>query len=108
MRDVQTRVHVGPSAIKVWTTTAAGQELIRAKIPMFPAHPSALTTLLRGIALWAATPMPVVISADSTLASSRVMALFAGAHSPGEEPLLRLILKRTRGRERRPNRGGER
>ncbi len=80
MRDVQTRVHVGPSTIKVWTTTAAGEELARAKMPANPGDPRALATLLRGLALWAARPMRVVISADSRLDSSRVVTLFTTTH----------------------------
>ena len=113
MSNWNTRVHVTEDTLKVWVRSATGEELVRARLPMRPADRWALTTLLRGLALWAGPPLPVVTSAAGRLDDSLVSDLFDAAIRPAEDPLLRLVFaprsERRRGRrdgdERSPARG---
>ena len=91
MTKWKTRVHVTPDTLKVWVRTATGEELVRARLPMPAGDPRALTTLLRGLALWAGPPLPVVTSATGRLDDSLVSDLFDAAIWPVEDPLLRQV-----------------
>lgn len=42
-----------------------GDDLIKARLPLRPAHPRALVTILEGIALFAGAPLRAVISAGN-------------------------------------------
>lgn len=106
MRRWKTRVHVTETALKVWVRTATDQELARVALPMGPGDGQALTTLLRGLALWAGPPLHVVISAAGRLDDSLVSDLFDAAMWPVEDPLLRLVFA-PRSEGRRGHRDGD-
>ena len=51
--------------IRLLVRNPQGNDLIKARLPLRPAHPRALVTILEGIALFAGTPVRAVISAGS-------------------------------------------
>lgn len=51
--------------LKLLVTSAEGDDLIKARLPLRPPHPRALLTMLEGIALWSGEPLYAVISAGA-------------------------------------------
>lgn len=51
------------SEVKLLVTSQEGDHLIKARLPIRPAHPRALLTMLEGIALYSGEPLYAVISA---------------------------------------------
>jgi hypothetical protein len=58
-----TTLRIGGDDLKVLVTCPAGNELLKAQLPIRPRHPRALLTLLEGVALWSGEPLYAVISA---------------------------------------------
>lgn len=80
--------------------TQDGDDILRAVLPLRPAHPRALATLLEGLALWTARPVDAVLLAGAHSATSPVDILFAGALMPPEHLHVRFAV-RSRRRPRR-------
>ena len=51
--------------LRLLVTSAEGDDLIKARLPLRPPHPRALLTMLEGIALFSGEPLCAVISAGS-------------------------------------------
>lgn len=58
-----TTMRMGRRELKLLVTSPTGDDLIKARLPILPAHPRSLLTMLEGVALWSGEPLYVVISA---------------------------------------------
>ncbi len=64
-------------------------DVMKARLPISPAHPRALLTLLEGVALWRGQPMHIALSAAELSAPWLGSGLFGDELWPGESPLVR-------------------
>jgi hypothetical protein len=60
-----TMLRIGGKELKLLVTSPAGDDLLKARLPVRPPHPRALLTLLEGVALWSGEPVLAVISAGA-------------------------------------------
>lgn len=60
-----TTLRIGHQDLKLLVTDPAGNDLIKARLPVRPPHPRALLTMLEGVALWSNQPVCAVISAGN-------------------------------------------
>jgi hypothetical protein len=83
--------------VQLRTTSAAAQLLIaspscdvmKARLPLPPAHPRALLTLLEGVALWSGTALTVALVAEPDCPSWLGSGLFGDELWPAESQLVR-------------------
>src|SRR5688500_17308552 len=64
-------------------------DVLKARLPLNPAHPRALLTLLAGLALWIGAPLSVVVSADAHSMDWLGSGLFGEELFPAESQLVR-------------------
>lgn len=64
-------------------------DVLKARLPLHPAHPRALLTLLESMALWGGAPLTAVISAEPGCPSWHDSGLFGDELWPGESLLVR-------------------
>lgn len=74
-------VRPGPNHTQI-LVTEDGDDCLRARLPIAPNHPRALSTLLEGLALWRSRPVRVVIVADGLSTPSSIDALLGDALYP--------------------------
>jgi hypothetical protein len=73
--------------IRLLVRNPQGDDLIKARLPLRPAHPRALVTILEGIALFAGKPVRAVISAGGGDAGLE-FEQWCDDLWPGESPLV--------------------
>lgn len=71
--------------------TVTGELLLRARLPLWPAHPRALLELLESIARYSGHPLDAVLSAAATSATSFDQALWADDIAWGPSPTVRVV-----------------
>ncbi len=92
MTPWKTIMLVEPLALKLLVKNAKGQDLLKAQLPLPPAHPRAVVTLLEGLALWSRPPLSTVIAVDDAVTPGQGDALFGDALWPDFGPLVQLDL----------------
>jgi hypothetical protein len=65
MAQWPTTIRIGAQDLKLLVTSPQGDDQIKARLLLRPAHPRALLSLLEGVALFSGEPLIVVISADN-------------------------------------------
>jgi hypothetical protein len=82
---------LGPHAVRLLLTSANGDELLKARLPLRALHPRAASSLLDGLALWAEHPLTVAIAADGSCAHTFVSWVFGPDRWPTDSALLRFL-----------------
>lgn len=101
MTPWKTIMLVEPLALKLLVKDAQGQDLLKAQLPLPPAHPRAVVTLLEGLALWSRPPLSTVIAVDDAVTPGQGDAIFGEALWPDFGPLVQLdLIDPERGTER--------
>jgi hypothetical protein len=77
------------SEARLLCTSPDWGDALKARLPLHPAHPRALLTLLEGLALWSGSPLSVVIAAEPGSPSWLDSGLFGDELWPGESQLVR-------------------
>jgi hypothetical protein len=77
------------SEARLLCTSPDWGDALKARLPLRPAHPRALLTLLEGLALWNGSPLRVVIAAEPGSPSWLNSGLFGDELWPGESQLVR-------------------
>lgn len=99
-----TTLRMASRELKLLVTSPTGDDLIKARLPVPPAHPRGLLTLLEGVALWSGEPLYVVISAGEQL-DARDGAQWCEDLWPAESSLVTFDFATPPARARRPLRG---
>ncbi|MBC8423031.1 hypothetical protein H8E07_02810 [bacterium] len=89
MSTWRTTLRLAAGSLKVLVTDPAGEDLLKARLPIQPSHPRALLTLLEGAALWSGSPLYAAVSAAARPGSSLASGLFGAALWPTESALVR-------------------
>ncbi len=91
--------------VRLLVRNPQGDDLIKARLPLRPAHPRALVTMLEGVALFGGTPLRAVISAGGCRDGELEFEQWCDDLWPAESPLVhfefalpaRSASRRTRG-----------
>lgn len=89
-----------PSSARLLVTDQEGDERVKARLPIHPDHPRAVTTLCEGLALWMGAPVRVVLVADGRSGRTDACALFGPELWPMESALVRFEVTSAPGRRR--------
>jgi hypothetical protein len=81
-----------PLSVKLLVKDARGKDLLKAELPLPPAHPRALVTLLEGLALWSRPPLSTAIAVDDAVPPGQGDALLGDDLWPDFGPLVQLEL----------------
>jgi hypothetical protein len=76
------------SELRLLITSPESGDVLKARLPLGPAHPRALLTLLEGIALWSGSALSVAISAERDFPGFHDSGLFGDELWPGESLLV--------------------
>jgi hypothetical protein len=87
--------------LKLLVMSPEGDDLIKARLPLRPAHPRALLTMLEGIALFSGEPLRAVISADAHRDERLDSERWFGDLWPAESAMVRFDFARPAERARR-------
>ncbi len=90
MTPWKTILLVEPLSVKLLVKDAKGQDLLKAQLPLPPAHPRAVVTLLEGLALWSRPPLSTAIAVDDAVSPGQGDAIFGDALWPDFGPLVQL------------------
>lgn len=88
-------------AARLLMTDREGNERLKARMPIHPGHPRALTTLCEGLALWVGSPLRVALFAGSRLERADAFSHFGPELWPTESALVHFDLQLPRARRRR-------
>ncbi len=83
------------------TDTTRGDDLLRARLNTWPAHPRALLTMCEGLALWHGLPLRVAVSADENARDCLDRVFYGGGLVDPHSPLVMLEVRPSRARARR-------
>jgi hypothetical protein len=89
MAQWPTTIRIGAEDLKLLVTSPAGDDLLKARLPLRPPHPRALLTLLEGVALLSGEPLYVVISAGNRRDDWLGCETWPDDLWPAESPLVR-------------------
>ena len=78
-----------PRSARLLVTDQEGDERLKARLPIHPEHPRALTTLCEGLALWSGTPLRVALVVADRSGRTDACALFGPDLWPPESALVR-------------------
>jgi len=76
------------SEVRLLITSPDSGDVLKARLPLSPAHPRALLTLLEGIALWSGARLTAVIAAEPDCPSWLDSGLFGDELWPAESLLV--------------------
>jgi len=88
MTPWKTMLLVEPLAVKLLVKDAKGKDLLKARLPLPPAHPRAVVTLLEGLALWSRPPLCTAIAVDDAVTPGQGDAVFGDMLVPDFGPLV--------------------
>lgn len=74
--------------IRLLVRNSQGDDLIKARLPLRPAHPRALVTILEGVALFGGAPLRAVISAGNCREAELAFEHWCDGLWPTESPLV--------------------
>jgi hypothetical protein len=83
-----TRVQCSEKDAKLLVTTTELGDVLKARLPLMPAHPRALLTLLEGLALWQGQPLSTALSVPARSLPFLDSALWGDDLWPAESPLV--------------------
>lgn len=89
MEPWKTVLRVGPSSTQLLMTDAAGNDVLKTRLPLRTEHPRALLTLLEGLALWCGRPLVVAVAVAKPCPRSCVSTLFGDDLLPIDSALVR-------------------
>jgi len=87
MQDWRSTLRVTPKGLLLLVTSESG-DLVKARLPLAPAHPRALVTLLEGLALWRGRALPIAVSVGANSPAWAGSGLFGDDLFPAESPLV--------------------
>jgi hypothetical protein len=88
-------------AMRLTVQTVTGDLLLRARLPLWPAHPRAVLELLEALARYSGHPLDAVLSAAATSANSFETALWDDDIVWGPSPMVRVVAAGPAGRQLR-------
>ncbi|MEZ4224710.1 MAG: hypothetical protein R3B13_27410 [Polyangiaceae bacterium] len=89
MMRLTSQLQVSNSEMRLLVACPEQGDVLKARLPLQPAHPRALLTLLEGIALWSGSRLCVVIAVEPNCPSWLDSGLFGDELWPGESQLVR-------------------
>lgn len=82
-------IRVSSQEVKVLVTDQTGDELLKARLPIFVSHPRALLTVLEGLALWSGGPLTAVTSVAKSVPGGFVCDALSVDFWADHTPLIR-------------------
>jgi hypothetical protein len=88
MMRLTAQLQISSSEMQLLVACPEQGDVLKARLPLRPAHPRALLTLLEGIALWSGAKLCVVITVEPNCPSWLDSGLFGDELWPGESQLV--------------------
>lgn len=89
MKRLTAQLRTTRTEVRILIVSPDSGDVLKARLPLRPAHPRALLTLLEGIALWSGCTLTAVIAAEPDSPSWLDSGLFGDELWPGESQLVR-------------------
>lgn len=101
MHPWKTTMQIGPTSVRLLLTDEDNDEILKARLPLRPTHPSAATTLFEGLAFWAGHRLTVALGAGARSTPTFADWIFGPERWPADTVLVRYDLLADRPARRR-------